>query len=308
MADRIEGWEHVEHAIGLLGAVVDDLFRLPAAAQRRAEAERDRLGDAHGDDLLCGCWSAPFTATALLEMMGRHIDGIARLAEVHPGYASPAQSLARAAVEQGLRIAWLLDPSDPVVREQRWLTLEREAARLFRHVDPAKDETAAEERVQELDAIGEAIGGEPVPGTPSAEALVGMFTTGPAIYGFYRWLSQPIHGTAVGAGTFEYEAREEWNKQGGVGEWIEAEFWAMPLIATWEAAEPAMRRYGGLLAPAEPLHSLSRRSSFIDTLQKVPPNYQARMTTAEEQGNPARTRPPTGLNRAQRRAAGRRRS
>lgn len=306
----IEGWDDVRHAITFLDAVVDDIFRLPAAAQHRAEEERERLGDEHGDDLLCGCWSAPFTASALLEMMGRHIEAIIRLSDLNAAFASPAQTLARAVVEQGLRVAWLLEPGEPVDREQRWLALKREEARLFANVDPTQNETAARERVEELDAMRAAIGGEPVPGIPSAEALAGRFTTGPGIYTFYRWLSQPIHGTAVGAGTFDYEARDEWNKQGGSGEWIEAEFWAMPLVATWEAAEPAMRRYAGLLAPDSPIRSLSGREEFVRALRRVPPNYQARITIAAERARAERPQAPNrgSLNRAQRRAAdGRRR-
>lgn len=302
----VEGWEHVEHAVGLLDAVVDDIFRLPGAAQMRAETERERLGDDHGDDLLCGCWGAPMRASALLEMMGRHIEAIARLASLHAGFASPAQSLARAAVEQGLRAAWLLDPPDPVDREQRWLALERESARLFRDVDPTENARAAQERVEELDAIAEAIGREPVPGTPSAQHLAETFSGGPGLYRLYRWLSQPVHGTAVGAGTFDYDARQEWNRRGGVGEWVEAEFWAMPLIATWDASEPAMRRYRDLLAPDEPMPSLDRRRDFREALHRLPPNYQARATIAAEK-RPAKAVKPASPNRAQRRAAERRR-
>jgi hypothetical protein len=98
----------------------------------------------------------------------------------------------------------------------------------------------------------------------------------------------------VGAGTFDDDARQQWYAEGGEGEWIEAEFWGMPLIACWEGAELTMRVYRDLLVPGHPLHSLDHAAAFKAALQSVPANYQARLSAKKDA--------PLTPNRAQRRA------
>ena len=267
------GWQHVQAAVDVLSAAVDDLFALPGAAQKRAVAERERLGDDHGDDLLCGCWKAHTTATALLELGGRHIDAIIHLSGIHPGFVPSAQVLARAGLEALLRVCWLVKPAAPAEREQRWVALQREEARLFAAVPPQKESTA---RLAELDQIAQVIGGPRVPGTPSIEVLAKEFGRTPMLYDFfYRWNSQPVHATAVGAGYFNLDNRAQWQASGGSGEWIEAEFWAVPLLACWEALIIAVPAYRDLLAPSQPLPALSREREFITRLRAVPPNTRA---------------------------------
>ncbi len=277
----MEGYEHVEKAAKLLKAVVKDLFALPGAAQRRATEERERLGEAnHGDDLLCGCWEAAETATALLELSGRHVDGVVYLADGHPAFAPSAAVLARAALDCLLRVTWLLGPADARDREQRWLALKREEARFWKNAGFC-DSDQLNARLAELDGIAAAIGGTAVVGTPSSEALAKEYGRRPMLYDFlYRWNSQAMHGTLVGAGTFEMNARQEWNELGGEGEWVEAEFWGMPLAACWEGASVALPAYRNLLAPEQPLPGLDHEDEFARVMRSLPPNYQARRDAA----------------------------
>lgn len=273
----VEGYEHVLEAAGVLKAVVDDLFSLPGAAQERAIAERERLGEEdHGDDLLCGCWAAAETATAILELGGRHMDAILHLAHEHPAFAPSAAVLGRAALEALLRVAWLLDPSDAQDREQRWVALKREEARFYKNAG-FLDEAGLTEQLSDTDAMSDAIGGTPVTHVPKVEQLAHDYGRTPFLYDmFYRWNSQPTHGTLVGAGTFHVDARFEWNRVGGEGEWVEAEFWGMPFAVCWEGARVALTKYRDLLAPAAPLSSLDRENEFKEAMRSVPANYQAR--------------------------------
>jgi hypothetical protein len=301
MEGRPEGWRHVETAIELLSAIPKDLFHLPEAAVERIERERPDLGKPHPDDLLCGCWAAATAASALLEMMGRHIDAVLNLAELHAAFASPAQTLARAVMEQGMRVAWLLDPATATDREQRWFAIEKERLRFMKAVG-GMDAGSCDAQISQLDEVAKKMPGLPVPGIPSIEALSKSFSPHVDLYQFYRFLSQPIHGTTFGSGTFDYANRHQWNADGGDGEWVEAEFWNMPLVVMWDASHAAMIRYRDLLAPGTPLSSLDHYDEFILALSSVPPNFQARkdIERRAREGTPR-------LNREQRRAATKRR-
>lgn len=290
----VAGYEHIEKAADLLKDVVDDLFLLPTKAQERAIAQRAALGeDDHGDDLVCGCWAAATTATALLQLAGRHMDAVVRLSASHPGFAPSASVLGRAALESLLRVRWLVDPSTPVEREQRWIALRSEEVRFYKNCGATSDTEAAEEQ-KWLKGLSDHLGGTAAK-VPSAESLAKEFSKSEQLYNtFYRWNSQPTHGTLVGAGTFDDDARQQWYAEGGQGEWIEAEFWGMPLIACWEGAELAMPAYRDLLVPNHLLPSLDHAEEFKAALQSVPANYQARLSAKKDA-------PPTP-NRAQRRA------
>ncbi len=289
----VAGYEHIEKATHLLKDVVADLFLLPTKAQGRAIAQRAALGEDHGDDLVCGCWAAATTATALLQLAGQHMDAVVHLSAAHPGFAPSASVLGRAALESLLRVRWLVDPSTPVEREQRWIALRSEEVRFYKNCS-AISETPATEEQKWLKGLSDHLGG-PTANVPSAETLAKEFSKSERLYNtFYRWNSQPTHGTLVGAGTFNDDARQQWYAEGGEGEWIEAEFWGMPLIACWEGAELAMPVYRDLLVPGHPLPSLDHAEAFKAALQSVPANYQARLSAKKDV-------PPT-TNRAQRRA------
>lgn len=244
----------------MLSEAVSELFGLPKAAQDRAVAERERLGDRHGDDLLCGCWSAPEAATALLELGGRHVDAVLHLAMEHPGFLPSAQVLSRAALEALLRSSWLVEPAAVADREQRWIALEREGARFFDHLSTVVEHV--ESPAKNFDAMSKAVGGTPVAGVPSMEVLAQQFGRSPRLYDiFYRWNSQSTHGTLVGTAPFNLDHRQEWWASGGQGEWVEAEFWGMAVIACWEGITAALPRYRDLLAPTHELRSLERATS-----------------------------------------------
>src|SRR5207248_808936 len=132
-------------------------------------------------------------------------------------------------------------------------------------------------RLADVDARADAIGGTVVRDVPTAEALAKEYGHTPLLYDlFYRWNSQPTHGTLVGAGTFDMSSRFEWNELGGEGEWVEAEFWGMPFTACWEGAGVALPAYRDLLAPNQPLPSLDREDEFFRAMRAVPANYQAK--------------------------------
>ena len=142
----VAGYEHIEKAADLLKDVVDDLFLLPTKAQERAIAQRAALGEDHGDDLVCGCWAAATTATALLQLAGRHMDAVVHLSAAHPSFAPSASVLGRAALEALLRVRWLVDPSTPVEREQRWIALRSEEVRFYKNCGAMSEAHAADEQ------------------------------------------------------------------------------------------------------------------------------------------------------------------
>lgn len=301
---EVEGFEHILKASTVLGDIVKDLFSLPGAAQTRAITAREELGEKdHGDDLLCGCWASASAATAILELGGRHGEAMLALADGHPGFAPSASVLARASFESLLRVCWLLSPAAAVDREQRWLALSREEARFFKDAKQI-DEQEYAERLTEFDAIAAAIGGEPVAGTPSVKSLADEHCKFAGAYDLlYRFTSQATHASLVGSGTFAMDARQEWYKVGGEGEWIEAEFWGAPFAAFWEGANAALPIYRDLLAPGHPLPSLDRGAEFFAAMRLVPANYQAKKAAdmrAKKDGPPVSQFTP---NRAQRRAA-----
>ena len=295
----VDGFDHVQRAAKILEDVLDDLFALPGAAQQRAITARKLHGsDSHGDDLLCGCWAAASTATALLELAGRHMDAVVHLVDLHPGFAPSAAVLSRSALEGLLRSTWLLTPEDPVEREQRWVALKREEARFYTNLNQ-EDAAAHRERTEDLNRTAIAIGGEELKSMPSAESMAKQFGRSPGLYDcLYRWNSQATHGTLVGAGTFDPEVRRDWMNLGNDGEWIEAEFWSLPLVTCWEAAAIGLPVYRDRLVPDLPLTSLQREDDFVSALKSVPANFQA-MRSAERLRPP---RPDTG-NRSHRRAA-----
>jgi hypothetical protein len=301
-SSSVDGYEHVLDATRVLKAVVDDLFDLPGAAQTRAVARREELGEDHGDDLLCGCWAAATTATATLELAGRHMDAVIHLAADHAGFAPSAAVLARAALESLLRVRWLLDPEDANDREQRWAAVKKEETRFYRNAGFLSDADFNEE-IDEIDAVAQHAGGTIVKAIPSVETLARDYGKAPTLYDhFYRFGSQPTHGTLVGAGTFEMDARCGWQALGHEGEWIEAEFWGGPLTACWEGATIALPRYRDLLVPKHELPGLGREADFVAAMRALPANYQAKATAAL--GVAAdRLQSAPQLNRAQRRAA-----
>jgi hypothetical protein len=137
-----------------------------------------------------------------------------------------------------------------------------------------------------------------VKGVPSVESIAKRFSSNPLVYELYRWGSQSTHGTLVGTAPFNVESRQEWWARGGRGEWVESEFWAMPLIACWDGVASALPAYRNLLAPDHPLPSLQREDEFKEHLQSAPINYQAKLAVARRQ-----KRESGSMNRAQRRAA-----
>lgn len=297
-AHNVAGYEHIDQAAELLKDVVEDLFLLPTRAQERAIGQREALGDDHGDDLDCGCWAAANSATSLLQLAGRHMDAVVHLAAVHPGFAPSASVLGRAALEALLRVRWLVDPATAVEREQRWIALRSEEVRFYKNCGVMAEADAAEEQTL-LKGLSDQLGGLTA-NVPSAESLAREFSRSQRLYNtFYRWNSQPTHGTLVGAGSFDGDARQQWYAGGGEGEWIEAEFWGMPFIACWEGAELAMPAYRDLLVPDHPLPSLDRAAAFKRALQSVPANYQARLSAKKDV--------PPKPNRAQRREMQKRR-
>lgn len=200
-------------------------------------------------------------------------------------------------------MSWLLQPTKVLDREQRWFAFKKEEARFYKNIGQY-DEATFDACVSELDARAGAVGGDSVTGMPSAEVLAKEFCRTPLVYDmFYRWTSQAVHGTLIGAGTFDPGTRLEWYEAGGHGEWVEAEFWSMPLAACWEAAVVALPIYRNLLAPGFSMPSLDREKDFRGALRRVPANYQARRDLKLEDSYGGTIRHAPAGNSAQRRAA-----
>lgn len=270
-ADRIEGWELIEHACELLDRLASDLFRMPELAEARAVAALERDGDNHGDDLVCGCWGAAEEATALLQLAGRHVTALITLASIDPRHLTPAHTLGRAVIEQGLRIQWLLEPDAVADRELRWLAFKAEEARLYRGSAGFDDlVTREEERVRDAEERT----GQKIPGVPRVVDLADQFSPQRSLYELYRLLSQTTHGTTFGAGTFHVDARVAWRRQGGTGEWLEAEFWAVPLVACRDALIGALIAYRDRFAPDGPLPSLEDNGSSEQQSAEYPPTLR----------------------------------
>ena len=173
----VEGYEHIEEAAGVLSGVVTDLFALPGAAQDRAIAQREALGEEdHGDDLLCGCWAAAGAATALLELAGRHMDALLHLSGQHPGFASSAEVLARSALEGLFRMSWLLAPENVLDREHRWFALKKEEARFYKNLGQI-DQAGLDEWIADLESQAAFVGGDPITGVPSASCTMSGYDT-----------------------------------------------------------------------------------------------------------------------------------
>lgn len=267
-----EGWDHVLVGADLLDALVDDIFRLPEAADERAKEALAAVGDDHGDDLVCGCWGAHTLASSLLQLLGRHIDACLVLVRTHAAYATPVMTLARAVVEHGVKVAWLLGDEDVHVRERRFYEFEREERRLHVALGKfSKEEFNAWDSGLK-DFLAE-MPGEPEAGQPSIETLCEEYGRTGGLYRAYRMFSQQVHGTSFGAGSFHVETRDALDELGlGSSEWLDSEFVSFPFLAMWEAAETAMEPYGHLLAPDYEPVSLEHWDDLKAELAKIPPN------------------------------------
>ena len=267
-----EGWEHVLVAAEHMDAVITDVFNLPEAAEERAMAERKKSPEDHGDDLVCGCWAAALQASALLQLLGRHLDASLVLVREHAGFATPISTIARSVIEQGLRIAWLLGDDDVHNRERRFYEFEKEERRLDEAIGRISNEDRLEWEVG-LEASLAELPGEPQGSVPSVEKLCEAYGESGALYLAYRMFSQPIHGTAAGANSFHVETRKALSELGfGSSEWIDAEFVSFPLAAMWEATSIAMTRFRDLHAPKYECDSLTKKRDFLDEISQVPPN------------------------------------
>lgn len=302
--DKPDGYNHVIEAAALLDTVVDDIFRLPEVAEERAKRVLDELGEDHGDDLLCGCWAAAALGAAQMQLLGRHIDAAIVLARQHAAFAAPVQTLARAVIEQALKITWLLSSNDPHTRERRFYEFERAEKRHAKNLGQISEEGRLlwdEGLIEFLMKMN----GEHQEGIPSVETLANEYDDSQLLYQAYRMYSQPIHGTASGASTFHVETRQELERLGrGTQEWMDSEFVSFPLLAMWRSADIAMRTFRDLLVPDFDCSSLDREDDFIEALKQVPPNIgwlasQPGFKAPAESKKAARVAPKP--NRAQRR-------
>ena len=297
-----EGWEHVLVGAEYLDAVVDDVFNLPEAAEKRAMAELKRSPEDHGDDLVCGCWAAALQASALLQLLGRHLDASLVLVKEHAGFATPVSTIARSVIEQGLRIAWLLGDDDVHNRERRFYEFEKEERRL----DEAIGRISKEDRLKwedGLEAHFAELPGAPQGSIPNTETLCETYGESGVLYLAYRLFSQPIHGTAAGANSFHVDTRKALSDLGyGTSEWIDSEFVSFPLASMWEATSIAMTRFRDLLAPDYECTSLTRKPGFLNEISQIPPNA-GWVESENAKAPPPAVSPPSKPNRAQRRRA-----
>jgi hypothetical protein len=195
--------------------------------------ERDRLAAAP-----TGEWEAPVEAWNLATLVVRTLGGLSLMAHTDMALAPPAMQCARAALEHTVRAVWLLQPPDRFVAEVRWLALlhewEQFEDRLAHEADSANIRDRHEERRDSLLQFRLEVaarlpdGYRPSPRLPSMRSMMVEIGIG-SVYGHYRTLSQPVHGTMDASQFYRRNLGTEMvlGEFGGLKDWI------LPMRLSW---------------------------------------------------------------------------
>lgn len=260
-----QGWDIVLEAVALLETAVDTVFEAHDTGLAFGTSEAARLGEDHPPGLVCGCTGAPMYAAALMQLLGRHLEGICRLARLHAGYVYPARTLSRAMLDHSGRILWLLQLHSSDEREVRFLAAKAEESRLIQ-------EAYHDSKQPDWVAIAKETFNADLPRIPPFSEMAALFPMGEFIMrAGYRELSQASHGTLMGSATLNQEVRERWPEEAGnVVELIASAFWTDLLEAAAIATESAVTRFVEAFAPGHKvdLHDLGR--SVFDLMARLP--------------------------------------
>lgn len=249
----------------VLEDLVNEVFDVHDAALAFGMSEAKRLGDDHPRGLACGCDGAPMYAAALMQLLGRHLEGICRLAQLHPGYVYPARTLARAMLDHAGRVLWLLEPESLDDREVRFLAAKAEETRLILASNPDGEQP-------DWKRIARDEFGADLPGIPSFAQMAQLFPMPDLIVqNGYRELSQASHGTTIGSATLNQEARQRWPKEAGnVPEFIASAFWTDLLEIAALASHTAKVRFAERLAPQHSVNTHDIPRDVFDLMKQLP--------------------------------------
>lgn len=207
--------------------------------------------------LASGTYEADVEALLIFNLALRQVEAVTTLARRDLVLLPAAYSVARAALECGVRAAWLVDDADPFRREARWLAhMDGEISALRRAAErlegAGEDVAARREQARTMqgfrDDIAAALsdrGVDLLKQTPNFAAMLSSIG-GDHLYARYIEASQYTHGGH----------QATWLYRGGglgvhkeIGERIVPEQWILPLRMCWLAlghpGEVVVRRIGG---------------------------------------------------------------
>ncbi|WP_405901862.1 DUF5677 domain-containing protein [Streptomyces sp. NBC_00656] len=207
----------------------------------------DTLDDAIGHILqarsgLVGAdeWEAPREAWAMSNLLIRNIEAVLLMARTDEVMVSAAWANARCAFEQGVRIIWLLKPTDRYASEGRWLGFLAEAERFHRLVAEAAEQapelpnsTAHRELEQKMRHFREQVtaalpAGYAPKKPPKFESMLREIDAA-TMYRFYREGSQYVHGSMWGTATY----RKNLGTHAVYGDFSTTADWILPLRLSW---------------------------------------------------------------------------
>jgi hypothetical protein len=207
---------------------------LTAACDKIDEAAGLLLRDVWEPFPRLGRYESDVEARVLFTGLLRHVEALLECARADLAFLPAASTIARAALEQGVKIRWLLHPPEIFDREARFLAHlsdeERMLERCARYsgVDAFRERAA---KVQEFrkgveDALPPEIAR--LPRIPNLDAM--MAEIGEAKRYFqYTLLSQYAHGSHFGGGIY----RRNLGTEKELGERVSATEWALLLQVSW---------------------------------------------------------------------------
>jgi hypothetical protein len=146
---------------------------------------------------------ADIEALRLIEIATVHVDAMSHLARADiPTSILPAASASRSGYEAAFIAAWLLGPTDPVERDQRWLGYLADHVRFYRSLaEEFKDrDEEIRDSMTKVQAYWEAVGGKFAEGLPdgrktaiSYSGVKGALPEKKKQYYMYRSVSQLVH-------------------------------------------------------------------------------------------------------------------
>jgi hypothetical protein len=186
----------------------------------------------------------------LIALAIRHVEGVITLAKRDLVLLPAAWVMTRAAYEAGMRILWMLDPSDPFAREVRWLAHVKEGEQYYKRMAEQLDRLGADsagmqsvyENIRDFRLAVEAklpSPHSPLPKIPGPAKMLETMSGMQDKYVAYMVMSQYTHGTFV--------ATELYRRHLGVakelGEFTSVQDWYYCLQLCWYCLHAPGRRF-----------------------------------------------------------------
>jgi hypothetical protein len=185
-----------------------------------------------------GRYEADVEASLLFNLVLRHVESVISLARTDLTLLPAAYSVARSAFETATKAAWLVDATDPYVREGRWLAHVAEEERVYERAAERFDSPeskarfhARASRLREFRTGVQALMPKHVPipkGNPSLEEACRSIG-GEHLYSLYIYLSQFVHGGHCATSLY----RQGLGTEKQIGEFITEGHWYIALRICW---------------------------------------------------------------------------